>query len=212
MTRSFVSRAQVHNVAVQALGDLIQGRTEQAYNEVSTVQNYELGSKILVDERSFRYCLAGSALERNIGCFNFTQWPLNAALTVAAVVGSRTMSIPEATAAVNFYRGGWITIFTANLQFYRIIRSTVRYPSHNNSVMTSTMVHSCLPNPTTKAPTASNPNDLGPGESCRTAQRIARAIRPFISTPTLPSTCNWVEVAIAIGEAMTSTSITSNSR
>lgn len=125
LNRAFVSRAQINAAATQALGEILPGRAEQPYYVVSTVQNFALGTRIMVDERSFRYCHAGTNLERNIGCFNFTQFPLNAALTAAAVLGARTMSVPEATAVADYYKGGWIVIFTPNMQMYRIVGSTV---------------------------------------------------------------------------------------
>jgi len=125
LNRAFVSRQQINDIAIQAIGEKIAGRPEQDYYELSTVQNFKLGTPKAVDEWLFRYCYSGTALERNIGNFNFVQWPINAALTVAAVLGARTMSVPEATAAVDYYKGGYITVFTPNMQWYKILGNTV---------------------------------------------------------------------------------------
>jgi hypothetical protein len=124
LTRAFLSRQQINQVAEQAIGAILAGRPEQAYHEVSTTQNFEEGTPLAVGERLFRYCYAGTDLERNIGGFNFTQWPINAALTAAAVAGRKTMSVPEATAAADYYKGGWLVVFTANMQFYEILGNT----------------------------------------------------------------------------------------
>ncbi|HUV51588.1 MAG TPA: hypothetical protein VMW64_00760 [Dehalococcoidia bacterium] len=98
---------------------------EQQYWELSLVPNYTLGSRMVIDERTFRYCFGQTALERNIGCFNFTQWPINGVLGVAgAVAGSRTIVVPEGVCVANAYAGGWLVIFTVNMQWYRILSNT----------------------------------------------------------------------------------------
>jgi len=100
--------------------------TEQTYYELSLVANYTLGSRMVVDERTYRYCFAATALERNIGNFNFGQWPINAVLPApGAVAGATTLLITDGACVVNAYAGGWIVIFTANMQMYRIVSNTV---------------------------------------------------------------------------------------
>lgn len=97
----------------------------QDIHSADTVKNHDLGTRLVEGDRVFRYALAGAALNRFIGGFNITQWPINAALTVAALVGAQTMSVPETTCAKDYYAGGYVAIFTSPLQFYRILSNTI---------------------------------------------------------------------------------------
>ncbi len=106
-------------------GGMLSGGKLQDIHTPSTVQNYDIGARLVEGDRVFRYCKAGAALSRFIGGFNNNGWPINAALTVEAALDSRTMSVPETTAVVNAYVGGYITLFTSPLQLYRILSNTV---------------------------------------------------------------------------------------
>lgn len=106
-------------------GGMLAGGFLQDIHTASATQNYDLGARLVEGDRVFRYCKAGAALSRFIGGFNNNAWPINAALTVEAALASQTMSVPETTAAVNAYAGGYITLFTSPLQIYRILSNTV---------------------------------------------------------------------------------------
>lgn len=105
-------------------GHMLDGGKLQDIHEASTVQNYDIGTRLVEGDRVFRYCKAGANLSRFIGGFNENQWPINAALTIAATAGSQTMSIPETTCVKNYYAGGFIALFSSPLQFYRILSNT----------------------------------------------------------------------------------------
>ncbi len=97
----------------------------QDIHAAHTSQQYSLGTRLVEGDRVFRYALAGAALNRFIGGFNNIQWPLNAALTEDAALGATEVSVPDATAVVNYYAGGYVVFFTSPLQMYRILSSTV---------------------------------------------------------------------------------------
>ena len=98
--------------------------TQELYAE-SVVQNYPVGMRYARDDRVFRYCLAGPGVVSQQGAFNNHTWPINAALTAQANAGATTMSVPDAAGALNAYAGGWIAIYTGNIQFRRIKSNTV---------------------------------------------------------------------------------------
>lgn len=106
-------------------GNMLVGGKFQDIHTPSTTKNYDIGTRLVEGDRVFRYCRAGANLSRFIGGFNENQWPINAALTVAAILNATTMSVPDASCAVNAYAGGYIAIFTSPLQFYRILSNTV---------------------------------------------------------------------------------------
>ena len=106
-------------------GHMLAGGFLQDIHTPSTVQNYDLGTRLVEGDRVFRYCKAGANMSRFIGGFNNNAWPINAALTVAAVAGANTLSIPDASCVVNAYAGGYIALFSSPLQFYRILSNTV---------------------------------------------------------------------------------------
>ena len=110
--------------------------TEQHYDEVSAVQNFMLGSRMVVDERTYHYARAGAALVApctyrlgiNADLQAPTTWGM--ALNVAIVAGDRTCTItPGAgygevpnTVGLNELVGGWIEIWgAANLFMWRRI-------------------------------------------------------------------------------------------
>lgn len=109
---------------------------DQFYDQQSVVQNYTLGSKMVVDERVFHYARAGAALVApctyrlavNADLNAPTTWGM--ALNVNIVIGDRTCTItPGAgygevpnTVGLNELVGGWIEIWgAANLFMWRKI-------------------------------------------------------------------------------------------
>jgi hypothetical protein len=79
-SRGFYSRAEIASIADQVLGKRLPGRAAQGILEESAVQNYELGSPLVLpppDNRKYRYFKAGEALTRYLGAYNHNQWPIN---------------------------------------------------------------------------------------------------------------------------------------
>ena len=97
----------------------------QGIYETSATQKFPLGTRIVVDERTFRYSKAGGNLVRNLGGQNYSQWPINAAVLATSAIGATTVTVAETTCAVNYYQDGWIVFFTSPMQWRRIVSNTV---------------------------------------------------------------------------------------
>lgn len=102
-------------------GGLLPGGVWQDVYTATVAQNYREGTRMVMDDRVFHYGHALEALIKMMGAYNHGQFPINAALTTAAVIGTSVLSAPIAGVAVDAYRGGWITLFTAPLQMRRIL-------------------------------------------------------------------------------------------
>ena len=102
-------------------GGLLPGGTSQDIYTQSATQNYAIGTRLVVDDRVFKYSLAGGNLIKMMGAYNESQWPINGALVRDYTVGANNIYIPDAVGAANAYAGGWIVVFTAPLQMRRII-------------------------------------------------------------------------------------------
>ena len=104
--------------------------TRQDVHEVSTVQNYDIGTRLVMDDRVFRYCKAKTALvPLKGGCGDVMPREGNTA-AVAYEVGSFTITIPEnpngpdyaAEAVAGYWNEGfiWIQVSPAPGQMHRI--------------------------------------------------------------------------------------------
>ena len=110
-------------------GHMLINRKVQNIHEESLVQNYDLGTRLVVDDRVFRYSKAGTALVAMMGghCGNLPTEVNSHA--VASVAGSNEVTILDANArVVDYYAGGYI--WTMNLtsgvfEMYRIKSSAV---------------------------------------------------------------------------------------
>jgi hypothetical protein len=99
----------------------LAGDSPNIYSESAT-QLYPLGTRLQVDDRVFRYCRAGSAIDRFIAGANTDQWTLtNEEPNASAAAGATSMSVVNTTATINQYAGGWVVIFTDPLQMRRIL-------------------------------------------------------------------------------------------
>ena len=101
-------------------GQLPGGVWQDIYTQSAT-QNFRQGTRMAIDDRVFHYGYSGEALIRMMGAYNHDQWPINAALLTAAVIGQATITVPEATCIADEYAGGSIVLFTGVLQERRII-------------------------------------------------------------------------------------------
>jgi hypothetical protein len=111
--------------------------TDQFYNEQSVTQNYELGTKMIVDERQYRYSRANAALVAPCtyrlqmdGDINAPTWGMASAGITAGtstiVVTHGNYGIVATTVGLNELRGGWIEFWgPANFfEWRRILTNT----------------------------------------------------------------------------------------
>lgn len=90
----------------------------------STTQDYPLGTRLAVDERVFRYCRAGAALNRHDGACNNDSWTLtNEEPNQAAAIGATSIQVVNTAGTANQYQNGWVAIFTNRLQVRHILRN-----------------------------------------------------------------------------------------
>ena len=135
LTRAFVTREQINVIANQVLGDLLPNQDDQEIHQVSTVQRYALGARKVVDERAFHYCRIGTALAnipnsyRLLVCKSQVLAANDRVPDAIHAVGATVISLPDTTAALNEYSGGWMEIWNAggiagSFQFRKIISNT----------------------------------------------------------------------------------------
>jgi len=109
-------------IGENVLGKRIRGMPVQHYDEASDHKNYELGSRLVVDDRSFRYGRAGNNLDCQFGAhIGFGQDVNFRDVTVDAAAAGKYSLVVTVTAddgrlgtgefAVNELRGGYIIIF-----------------------------------------------------------------------------------------------------
>ncbi len=108
-------------------GRQLAGQQRQDIHVHSTVQRYDLGTRLVIDDRVFRYCFAGTALNGMLQAHNgngFVEGNLDAN---AYAVDDQVVTILDTTArVVNYYRGGYIWIMkSGDYQFHRIASSPV---------------------------------------------------------------------------------------
>ncbi len=90
----------------------------------STTALFDVGTRLAVDDRVFRYCLAGEALNRMQATGNNDQWSLtNEEPNQSAAVGATDFQVVNTTATKDLYKGGWAAIFTNRLQLRRILKN-----------------------------------------------------------------------------------------
>lgn len=121
---------------------------DQEYDETSTTQNYELGSRKVVDERVFHYARAGAALvapctyrlQTNQDLNSPTTWGL--ALGAAITAGDTTVTVTAGAyqagvVALNELKGGWIEVWgAANAFMWRRILGNTAAVGGGNFVIT----------------------------------------------------------------------------
>jgi len=89
-------------------GHMLAGGKLQDIHEQSTVQNYDIGTRLVVDDRVFRYCKAGTALRELIGGLcGMSQIEVNTHAT-ASLAGTKEVTILDTTERVkDWYAGGY---------------------------------------------------------------------------------------------------------
>lgn len=92
-------------------GHMLAGGKLQDIHEQSTVQNYDIGTRLVLDDRVFRYCKAGSDLRELIGGLcAMSQIEVNTH-AVKALKGEFKVTILDTAARVkDWYAGGYLWI------------------------------------------------------------------------------------------------------
>jgi len=106
-------------------GHMLAGGTLQQVHESSTVQNYDIGTRLVMDDRVFRYCKAGGNLTAMKAghCGNLPTECNTAAVEYKA--GTYEITILDTTVrAVDYYKEGYIWLMVAGAyELYRIKNS-----------------------------------------------------------------------------------------
>lgn len=104
------------------------GASVEIYNADAT-QLYDLGTRLVVDDRVFRYALCGSnGVYAGFGAFYKVTLAITYEAADASVVGDRTLTINEAGITLNQLAGGYVVMghnAAATTQNRRIISNTV---------------------------------------------------------------------------------------
>ena len=141
VTRRFLSRERIAQIASEVIGDLLEGQTEQSYLEVSSTQRYRLGSPlVLEDNRLFRYSkavadLTAGALGRLVINQNYApgvtghedEDGFEGVLNSDAAIGATYVDLADtAVRAVDYYAGAHLVIFgTTVFHQHHIVRSAL---------------------------------------------------------------------------------------
>lgn len=113
-------------------GHMLNGGKQQLIHETSTIQNYDIGTRLVMDDRTFRYCKAGGNLKSGYGarCQDYPREGNMAA--VALYAGGFEVTIPmndngvdyAAEQLADYWKDGYIWIMTADARgfgpMYRI--------------------------------------------------------------------------------------------
>lgn len=122
-----------HAVVVDQIltgGNLLPGGSIQDIHEESSVQNYDIGTRLVMDDRVFRYCFAGGALHGMMAGHNGNGY-VDANLAAETYeVGDQVITLLDTTPRdKNYYKGGYIWIMkllpSEDYQFHRILSSPV---------------------------------------------------------------------------------------
>lgn len=136
------SRTEMEQVFDHVVGERLPSRAVQGIHQVSTVQNYEIGSRFQLGSKVFHYALVGTCatgIVAGFGCKTRNQQDLGFAAIPAAGVSVAGVSIITVTVGaadgpaqdgsfpVDYLRGGTILIRTATMTFTRgILRNPVK--------------------------------------------------------------------------------------
>jgi len=119
-------------------GGIISGGVEQSIHSTSLIQNYVVGTRrIRWDGRVFRYAKASNIVSvRHFGLKFWNQIGDGLATTLDATsaVGASTITIVDAAATLNEYKGGFVTMFSTPIQTRGILGNTA--VSGGNTIIT----------------------------------------------------------------------------
>ena len=94
-------------------GGLLPGRPQQEVLGISAVQNYRLGSRLVIDDRVYRYCCADPTriLRAGYGAYPMIDYEETGVPTVQADIGTFVISLTAVAAiGVNEYAEGTLVI------------------------------------------------------------------------------------------------------
>ena len=104
-------------------GSMIAGGKIQQIQEESLTQNYDIGTRLVVDDRVFRYCKAGTALVAMMAghCGGLpTEVNTHAA---ASLAGTYEVTILDTTVRVaDYYAGGYLWVMNLVTSVYEMLR------------------------------------------------------------------------------------------
>lgn len=109
----------------ETLSKFSEATSPSVVYEDSTTQENDLGTRLAIDERVFRYARAGAAINRADTVMNFDSWSLtNEEPNQAAAAGATSIQVVNTAGTADQYKGGWVAIFTTpRLQLRRILRN-----------------------------------------------------------------------------------------
>ena len=121
------SRGQDGLIVDQILtgGNMLSGGKLQDIHEISATQNYDIGTRWKIDDRTFHYCHAGTALtQMKAGHCGGLPTECNTA-AVAYAIGDTVVTILDTTVRVaNYYQNGYIWIMKSGSYQMHKIRSS----------------------------------------------------------------------------------------
>ena len=126
------TRAQHQQVMDHIFGELLPGQVEQAPSELSTIQRYEIGSRMQIRSKVYHYALVGvgalglvagwAAKIKNQQDIGFGAIPALGARAAGATnlllaIGAGDGPLQDGSFPVNYLRGGVVTVRPAGLTF-----------------------------------------------------------------------------------------------
>jgi hypothetical protein len=125
LNRKFVSRQQINDIAIQVIGEILPGGSEQGIFDASTVQNFVKGTPRIWRNKKFRYSYASAdlaALARLVINTNYAP-EVTGHVSEDGHMGNPVANVPigqqyidlndTVLRAANYYQGGHLIAFGA---------------------------------------------------------------------------------------------------
>lgn len=144
LTRAFLSREQINQIAETVLGKKLAGRPEQPILEQSIAQNFELGARFEYGPSVYRYGLAG-AVGLDIGVLCQAPVPpadhIDLVPSASYAIGTKviTATLGATGVAANEFADGWLYVNDGTGQGQRL-----RVLSHPAALATATCRFTCI--------------------------------------------------------------------
>jgi len=134
-----------------SFGNMLVGGQWQDVYTASATQNFDIGTRLAIDDRVFRYCYASTAFTTAMKACHFATADLGVnTAAVAYAVGTETIIVLDtATRAADYYKGGYVWIMdlaTPLYHMYRIKSSLAAAAADNQvSITLDRPVHTIIP-------------------------------------------------------------------